>query len=218
MNRLDVVNLNVGFKDGIINRIILKDVNVNFESGKSYAIVGRSGSGKSTFLKCLMGSIENDSVHYNDESISDFCLFRRNTLSYLAQDIEIIDYLNPIENVIVGTYKYKSTKKNKSIIKKVLNNVGIKNSLHNKSCSKLSGGEKQRIALSRVLYSDKDIIIADEPTGNLDVDTENLIMDELIDYARSYNKIVIVVTHALELAEKFDEIYVIKNLDLQKVK
>ncbi len=217
MSSLKVKDLTVQFQDGNIKRTILKDVNTSFESGKAYAIIGRSGSGKSTFLNCLMGKIKNDALFYNDELVDNFTIFKRNKLGFLNQKIEIVDYLNPIENVILGTYKYKHKDKNKKVIKKILENLGIKKNLHNKRCSKLSGGEKQRVALSRALYSDKEILIADEPTGNLDVDTENLIMDEIIEYAREYDKIVIVVTHAVELANKFDVVYEIKNLNLIKL-
>ena len=185
---------------------------MEFEKGKFYTILGVSGSGKSTLLSLLAGLDEPKSgaVLYNNEDIKikGYEKHRKNNISLIFQNYNLIDYLTPIENVRLV---------NKKASEDILLNLGLDKSQINRNVKKLSGGQQQRVAIARALASEAPIILADEPTGNLDSDTAGEIIEILKRLAKERNKCVIVVTHSKEVANSADIILELSDKKLRKI-
>lgn len=217
MNKIEAVNLSHFYQDGMQMKKVLDNVSCSFESGKFYSILGQSGSGKTTLLSLLSGldTIEEGDILYNGESIKKigYNKYRNSYVNIIFQSYNLIPYMTAYENVevaldIAGIKLSKEEKKEK--ILSTLNELGIDNSAAFRTVLKLSGGEQQRVAIARCLVIDIPFIMADEPTGNLDEDTEKKIIDIFKKLAKQ-GKGVIVVTHSKELAESSDKIYHIKG-------
>ena len=206
MSILALNKVNYSYKNG---KSVLSDVSMEFEKGKFYTILGVSGSGKSTLLSLLAGLDEPKSgaVLYNNEDIKIkvYEKHRKNNISLIFQNYNLIDYMTPLENL-----KIVNPKADKSI----LNDLGLKDDEINRNVLQLSGGQQQRVAIARTLVADSPVILADEPTGNLDSGTEDEIIEILKTSAHKHGKCVIVVTHSKELAKKSDVILVLKNKKL----
>ena len=206
MSILALNKVNYSYKNG---KSVLSDVSMEFEKGKFYTILGVSGSGKSTLLSLLAGLDEPKSgaVLYNNEDIKikGYEKHRKNNISLIFQNYNLIDYMTPLENL-----KIVNPKADKSI----LNDLGLKDDEINRNVLQLSGGHQQRVAIARTLVADSPVILADEPTGNLDSGTEDEIIEILKTSAHKHGKCVIVVTHSKELAKKSDVILVLKNKKL----
>ena len=206
MSILALNKVNYSYKNG---KSVLSDVSMEFEKGKFYTILGVSGSGKSTLLSLLAGLDEPKSgaVLYNNEDIKikGYEKHRKNNISLIFQNYNLIDYMTPLENL-----KIVHPKADKSI----LNDLGLKDDEINRNVLQLSGGQQQRVAIARTLVADSPVILADEPTGNLDSGTEDEIIEILKTSAHKHGKCVIVVTHSKELAKKSDVILVLKNKKL----
>ena len=217
MNKIEVVNLSHFYQDGMQMKKVLDNISCSFESGKFYSILGQSGSGKTTLLSLLSGldTIEEGDILYNGESIKKigYNKYRNSYVNIIFQSYNLIPYMTAYENVevaldIAGIKLSKEDKKEK--ILSILNELGIDNSAAFRTVLKLSGGEQQRVAIARCLVIDIPFIMADEPTGNLDEDTEKKIIDIFKKLAKQ-GKGVIVVTHSKELSESSDKIYHIKG-------
>ena len=217
MNKIEAVNLSHFYQDGMQMKKVLDNVSCSFESGKFYSILGQSGSGKTTLLSLLSGldTIEEGDILYNGESIKKigYNKYRNSYVNIIFQSYNLIPYMTAYENVevaldIAGIKLSKEDKKEK--ILSTLNELGIDNSAAFRTVLKLSGGEQQRVAIARCLVIDIPFIMADEPTGNLDEDTEKKIIDIFKKLAKQ-GKGVIVVTHSKELADSSDKIYHIKG-------
>ena len=206
MSILALNKVNYSYKNG---KSVLSDVSMEFEKGKFYTILGVSGSGKSTLLSLLAGLDEPKSgaVLYNNEDIKikGYEKHRKNNISLIFQNYNLIDYMTPLENL-----KIVNPKADKSI----LNDLGLKDDEINRNVLQLSGGQQQRVAIARTLVADSPVILADEPTGNIDSGTEDEIIEILKTSAHKHGKCVIVVTHSKELAKKSDVILVLKNKKL----
>ena len=206
MSILALNKVNYSYKNG---KSVLSDVSMEFEKGKFYTILGVSGSGKSTLLSLLAGLDEPKSgaVLYNNEDIKikGYEKHRKNNISLIFQNYNLIDYMTPLENL-----KIVNPKADKSI----LNDLGLKDDEINRNVLQLSGGQQRRVAIARTLVADSPVILADEPTGNLDSGTEDEIIEILKTSAHKHGKCVIVVTHSKELAKKSDVILVLKNKKL----
>ena len=206
MSILALNKVNYSYKNG---KSVLSDVSMEFEKGKFYTILGVSGSGKSTLLSLLAGLDEPKSgaVLYNNEDIKikGYEKHRKNNISLIFQNYNLIDYMTPLENL-----KIVNPKADKSI----LNDLGLKDDEINRNVLQLSGGQQQRVAIARTLVADSPVILADEPTGNLDSGTEDDIIEILKTSAHQLGKCVIVVNHSKELAKKSDVILVLKNKKL----
>ena len=206
MSILALNKVNYSYKNG---KSVLSDVSMEFEKGKFYTILGVSGSGKSTLLSLLAGLDEPKSgaVLYNNEDIKikGYEKHRKNNISLIFQNYNLIDYMTPLENL-----KIVNPKADKSI----LNDLGLKDDEINRNVLQLSGGQQQRVAIARTLVADSPVILADEPTGNLDSGTEDEIIEILKTRAHKHGKCVIVVTHSKDLAKKSDVILVLKNKKL----
>ena len=188
----------------------LKDASASFETGIVYAIVGRSGSGKSTLMSLMAGlDVPKDGdILYRGESLRnlDRDKFRREHIGMIFQSYYLLPQLTAAENVELSLElsKYKGDKHVRA--EETLSLVGIKKEQFKKRSTQFSGGEQQRIAVARAIAPDPNIILADEPTGNLDNENSMNIVDILTDLAHKYGKCVIVITHAAEVAEKADKV------------
>lgn len=188
------------------DKIILNHISYEFKKGVMYAILGSSGSGKTTLLSLLAGldvPIEG-TVCVAGEDILQRGLnaHRRDNVSLVFQNYNLIDYLTPVENVKLG---------GKADAEKLLRQMGIDELQRKRNVMQLSGGQQQRVAIARALASKAPILLADEPTGNLDEDTANEIISIFQKLAHEQEKCVIVVTHSKELAEQADHILTLKK-------
>ena len=190
---------------------VLKDISYEFEKGKMYCIIGKSGAGKTTLLSLLSGLAAPNSgeIVYNGKSIAkiDKYTFRSKFIGVVFQSFNLITKYTAMENVIlsmdVAGYK---TKNKKARALDLLNSVGLDEDEANRRVLKLSGGQQQRVAIARALSYDPDIILADEPTGNLDLDTQKEIM-EIFRSLANQGKCVILVSHSPDVATMCDERY-----------
>ena len=190
---------------------VLRDISYDFEKGKMYCIIGKSGAGKTTLLSLLSGLAKPTSgdIIYDGKSISkiDKYTFRSRYIGVVFQSFNLITKYTALENVIlsmdVSGCKIKDKKK-KAI--ELLDSVGLDEDEANRRVLKLSGGQQQRVAIARALSYNPDIILADEPTGNLDRDTQKEIMEIFRELANQ-GKCVILVSHSPDVAEMCDEKY-----------
>ena len=190
---------------------VLKDISYEFEKGKIYCIIGRSGAGKTTLLSLLSGLATPTSgdILYNDSSIAkiDKYKFRSRYIGVVFQNFNLITKYTALENVVLSMDVSGCKIKNKRTrALELLMSVGLDEDEANRRVLKLSGGQQQRVAIARALSYDPDIILADEPTGNLDGETQKEIMDIFRDLANR-GKCVILVSHSPEVAEMCDERY-----------
>lgn len=204
IHQLQLKNVSYKYGKDAKAKQILQHTNYTFESGKMYAILGKSGVGKSTTLS-LLGAIDypqEGEIIFDGRDIRliGYENYRKNIVSIIFQDYNLLSYLNGYENIklVMG----KNSDKNK--IDNFLKNVGIDSDTALRNVKKLSGGEQQRIAIARAFAMDSKIILADEPTGNLDLETSEEIINILLKMAHEEGKCVIAVTHTLELARKAD--------------
>ena len=188
------------------DKTILDHVSYEFKKGVMYAVLGSSGSGKTTLLSLLAGlDVPVDgTVCVAGEDILQKGLnaHRRDNISLVFQNYNLIDYLTSVENVKLG---------GKADAEKLLEQMGIDKSQRKRNVMQLSGGQQQRVAIARALASNAPVLLADEPTGNLDEDTANEIIDIFSELAHGKNKCVIMVTHSKELAQKADVILTLKK-------
>lgn len=190
-------------------RNVLKSVNTDFETGKMYAISGPSGCGKTTLLSLLGGldSPTKGQILFDGQDIEKIGLaaHRKNNAAFIFQSYNLIDYLTPQENVAL-TSKLPPLP--------ILERVGLTREESRRNVLKLSGGQQQRVAIARALASDASVILADEPTGNLDEDTAAEIAAILKECAHQMNKCVVIVTHSSELVKQADVILRLKKGEL----
>lgn len=190
---------------------VLKDISYEFEKGKMYCIIGKSGAGKTTLLSLLSGLAKPTAgeIFYDDKSIAkiDKYTFRSKYIGVVFQSFNLITKYTALENVVlsmdVAGYK---TKDKQSRALELLESVGLDEDEANRRVLKLSGGQQQRVAIARALSYDPDIILADEPTGNLDRDTQKEIIEIFRELANQ-GKCVILVSHSPDVADMCDERY-----------
>ena len=190
---------------------VLKDISYEFEKGKMYCIIGKSGAGKTTLLSLLSGLAipSSGDIVYDGKSISkiDKYTFRSKYIGVVFQSFNLITKYTALENVILSmdVANYKTQNKRERALE-LLDSVGLDVDEANRIVLKLSGGQQQRVAIARALSYNPDIILADEPTGNLDRDTQKEIMDIFRELANQ-GKCVILVSHSPDVAEMCDERY-----------
>lgn len=201
---------------------VLKDISYEFEKGKIYCIAGKSGAGKTTLLSLLSGlaSPSAGEIVYDGKNVAkiDKYVFRSKYIGVVFQSFNLITKYTALENVVlsmdVAGYKTKN-KKQRAL--ELLNSVGLDGDEAKRRVLKLSGGQQQRVAIARALSYDPDIILADEPTGNLDSETQKEIMNIFRDLADK-GKCVILVSHSPEVAAMCDECYELVKLGRNKKK
>ena len=211
MNTLKVEDVSYSYKNAAGEQVILKNVNAEFEAGRMYAIVGESGSGKTTLLSLLsaLDKLQEGDIKYNNKSLRKIggSEFRLKYVNIVFQSYNLIKYMTAKENVEVAI----DFDGRKVDVNKNLKQVGLSEEEGGRLIGKLSGGQQQRVAIARAIASNSPIIVADEPTGNLDEDTEEKIIGLFKDLAHDDKKIVIIVTHSRQVAEHADEILRLKK-------
>ena len=212
---IKLVNVSKYYHDENSVVLGLSKVNLELNKGEFVAITGESGSGKSTLLNVISGidSYEDGEMYINGEETSyyskeDWELYRKEKIGFIFQNYNLIDYLSPIENIRLV---------NKKASEGILIELGLDEKQIRRNVMKLSGGQQQRVAIARALVSEAPIILADEPTGNLDRATAGEIIEMLKKLAKERNKCVIVVTHSKEVADAADVILELSGKKLKQV-
>ena len=214
---------NVSYKYDGTKKNVLKNVNIDFEANKIYTIIGKSGAGKSTLLSLVSGlDLPTDGdLTYHGTSIAkiDRDCYRAKSIGVIFQGYNLLTNATALENILLSMNISGNKEKNKKAYAiDLLKKVGIDEEKANRKILKLSGGEQQRIGIARALSHNPDILIADEPTGNLDEETEHVIMDIFEKLAHQSGKCVIIVTHSNSVASYADEIWGLNNGNLVFVK
>ena len=210
---LEAKDLNYYYQDGEQRRYILKDTSVSFEKGTFYTILGQSGSGKTTLLSLLsaLDSPHSGEVLFNEEDIKKigYEKYRRNNVGIIFQSYNLIPTFTAVENVLVPMTitENEIPEDAKTVAYNLLDYIGIVKSKADRFVNKLSGGEQQRVAIARALATNVELILADEPTGNLDEEMEQEIIDIFKKLAHEHGKCVIVVTHSNEIALQSDQAF-----------
>lgn len=189
---------------------VLKNLSASFEQGKIYAVLGPSGCGKTTLLS-LLGGLDRPSsgkVLFDGTDIEEIGLseHRSRDVAFIFQGYNLIDWMTPLENVELTA---------RADPEPLLERVGLTREEARRGILKLSGGQQQRVAIARALASDAPVILADEPTGNLDEDTANDVATLLEECAHQMQKCLIVVTHSYDLAKRADIVLRLKKGRLQ---
>lgn len=218
MGILKLDNVGYRYSDAAKDDYVFKNICYEFEQGKIYAIKGKSGSGKTTLLslitgleKCTEGRVLFDERDLNKINLD---LYRNTDIGIIFQSYNLLPHLTAIENIVLSMDVSKvkvENKKQKAI--ELMKSVRLTEAHSKRKILKLSGGEQQRIAIDRSLSYNPKVIVADEPTGNLDRETENEIIKIFKKLAHEDNKCVIIVTHSKNICDNADIIY-----DLQKNK
>ena len=220
---MNVLTLNnVTYKYEGTKKNVLKSVSAVFEAGKIYAIVGKSGSGKSTLLSLIAGldlCTSGEIIHgENDLKNLDRDEYRAKGIGVIFQSFNLITNATAIENIILSMNISGSKESDKKqFAYDLLAKIGIDKETAGRKILKLSGGEQQRIGIARALSHNPSIIIADEPTGNLDTETENDILKILTSLAHEEGKCVIIVTHSKKVSSIADEVWGMKDGSLMVV-
>ena len=192
---------------------VLYKINYDFEPGKFYSIIGESGAGKSTLLSLLAGldSPVEGAILFEGKDIREqgYSYHRMHHISLVFQNYNLIDYLSQLENIRLV---------NKKASKDTLLELGLDESQIKRNVLQLSGGQQQRVAIARSLVSEAPVILADEPTGNLDPKTAGDIIDLLKSLAEKTGKCVIVVTHSKEVAQASDITLELKDKKLTETR
>nr|WP_312136768.1 ABC transporter ATP-binding protein [Sphingobacterium sp.] len=199
---------------------VLKDINIQVEDGSTVAIVGPSGSGKSTLLglcagldQASEGSIRLNGIELSGLSEDKLAQIRNEHVGFVFQNFQLLPTLTALENVMVPM-ELKGIRNNQSVAMELLERVGLA-ARANHYPSQLSGGEQQRVSLARAFANKPKILFADEPTGNLDAETSQIIEEMLFELNRASGATLIIVTHDLELAAKTQQVIPIKGGQIQ---
>jgi len=210
---LEIKDLKKDFKIGTNTIRVLKGVNFSVDNGEIIAVMGRSGSGKSTLLN-IMGTLDRpdsgnvvfndeDVFKYNDRKLADF---RNKNIGFVFQFHHLLPEFDAVENVMLpGLITGSNKTKLKTRAIELLTRIGLKDRLYHRS-SELSGGEQQRVAFARALINNPRLILADEPSGNLDSESAEMLHKIMWEFVKEYNTAFILVTHDDILAKKADKI------------
>ncbi|HHV97580.1 MAG TPA: ABC transporter ATP-binding protein [Clostridiaceae bacterium] len=221
MNILSLKNVTYQYEGA--KKLVLKGVNAEFSSGKIYTIVGKSGSGKSTLLSLIAGLdvCSEGEIYYKGTSFKelDHDEYRAKNIGVIFQSFNLLTNATGIENIILSmSISGRREKNKKEYAYALLEKVGIDRETANRKILKLSGGEQQRVSIAHALSHNPDIVIADEPTANLDSDTENAVLNIFTSLTRDEGKCVIIATHSKKVASIADEVWGINDGKLLFIK
>lgn len=216
---LVVKNLTKSFDSASGKVTALKDVNLTIKTGEFASIIGKSGSGKSTLLSMLgaldiptSGSIEVDDVNIAKLSAAKQTAYRAKKIGFVFQHYNLIPNLTALENVMLALeFGGMPANKRKARAQELLTEVGLDEDEQLRKPTRLSGGQQQRVSIARALANKPAIILADEPTGNLDSETGKKIFDLLHSLTRSEKVTIIAVTHDMDIAGKTDRTFKLKD-------
>ncbi len=220
---VQTINLTKVYRVGHTDYPALRGVNLKVQKGEFVSIMGQSGSGKSTLLN-LIGALDRqtsgkvliDGIDLRKLSEDKLALLRNHKLGFIYQSFNLIQRLTATENVempLISRSTPEKIRRSKSL--KMLSAVGLTNKA-NKKPTELSGGEQQRVAIARALVTQPSLIIADEPTGNLDSKTTSEVVDQFIQVNKQFGTTILVVTHNPEIAERTQHIVTIKDGLIEK--
>jgi putative ABC transport system ATP-binding protein len=212
MKCLEIIDVSYRYEGGTEN--VLNEMNATFESGRVYTIIGQSGAGKSTLLSLISGLdvCKEGEIVYNGNNLRklDRDDYRAKSIGVIFQGFNLLLNSTALYNITLSLNISGSDIGDKQAKKKaayeLLRKVGIDRETADRKILKLSGGEQQRVGIARALSHNPDVIIADEPTGNLDADTEKSVLDILVKLAHEDNKCVIIVTHSENVTAIADEV------------
>lgn len=215
---LSIQHASYQYSDAEDDEYALRDVSYDFEKGKIYAIRGRSGTGKTTLLSLISGleRCTEGKIIFDGKDLKDINLdyYRSHEIGIVFQSYNLLPFMTASENIILSmdASGIKIDNKKEEALR-LMGSVGLKKSYANRKVLRISGGEQQRVAIARSLSYNPKMIVADEPTGNLDKQTEQEILDIFKKLAHEDGKCVIIVTHSPNVCEMVDQVY-----DLKKVK
>ncbi|MCL2570921.1 MAG: ABC transporter ATP-binding protein [Defluviitaleaceae bacterium] len=217
MKCLEIRNVSYRYEGGTDN--VLKNISASFESGKVYAIIGQSGAGKSTLLSLISGLdiCRDGDIYYNGKNMRkiDRDEYRAKNVGVIFQSYNLLLNSTAAYNITLSmnisdsNIKERQAKKNHAYF--LLDKVGIDRETADRKILKLSGGEQQRVGIARALSHDPNVVIADEPTGNLDAKTEKSVLEIISRLAHEDNKCVIIVTHSKKVTAIADEVISIQS-------
>ncbi|MCX4366001.1 MAG: ABC transporter ATP-binding protein [Bacilli bacterium] len=219
MKKREILKLfDVGYRysDAKEDEYVLRYISYQFATGTIYAIKGKSGSGKTTLLSLISGLEKRyvGNIYYNNQELKkiDLDKYRSHDIGIVFQSYNLLPHLTTFENITLSMdINHSEIKDKKGKVLELLNSVGLRSELSERRILKLSGGEQQRVAIARSLSYNPKLIIADEPTGNLDVETENEIMQIFKRLAHEEDKCVIIVTHSDNVSNQCDKVYELKT-------
>lgn len=217
---IKLVNVTKCFSDGSNVRYIFKNCNFEFKKGSTTAIVGRSGLGKTTLVKLILGitSLNEGAILVCGSSILDMknlSKVRRRNIGCVFQNFNLISGFTVKENILLPRYFFENGENN---INEICNTLGLSKEMLSKSIDKISGGEKQRVALARALINNPEILIADEPTGNLDAANEQNIIELLKRINEELGITIITVTHSDKVANSMQSICTVVDGKIEYVR
>ena len=217
---IKLVNVTKCFSDGSNVRYIFKNCNFEFKKGSTTAIVGRSGLGKTTLVKLILGitSLNEGDILVCGSSILDMknlSKVRRRNIGCVFQNFNLISGFTVKENILLPRYFFENGENN---INEICNTLGLSKEMLSKSIAKISGGEKQRVALARALINNPEILIADEPTGNLDAANEQNIIELLKRINEELGITIITVTHSDKVANSMQSICTVVDGKIEYVR
>ena len=217
---IKLVNVTKCFSDGSNVRYIFKNCNFEFKKGSTTAIVGRSGLGKTTLVKLILGitSLNEGDILVCGSSILDMknlSNVRRRNIGCVFQNFNLISGFTVKENILLPRYFFENGENN---INEICNTLGLSKEMLSKSIDKISGGEKQRVALARALINNPEILIADEPTGNLDAANEQNIIELLKRINEELGITIITVTHSDKVANSMQSICTVVDGKIEYVR
>lgn len=217
---IKLVNVTKCFSDGSDVRYIFKNCNFEFKKGSTTAIVGRSGLGKTTLVKLILGitSLNEGDILVCGSSILDMknlSKVRRRNIGCVFQNFNLISGFTVKENILLPRYFFENGENN---INEICNTLGLSKEMLSKSIDKISGGEKQRVALARALINNPEILIADEPTGNLDATNEQNIIELLKRINEELGITIITVTHSDKVANSMQSICTVVDGKIEYVR
>jgi putative ABC transport system ATP-binding protein len=212
MALVELRNVTKAYMEGGKERHVLQGVSIDFYEGEFAVVIGKSGSGKSTMLNLIAGIDEPDG---GDICIADTCInqlserdrtiFRRDNMGIVFQFFNLIPTLTVLENIMLP-YELAGRKQGEAKARHLLERVGLPDRASTYP-DKLSGGEQQRIAIARALVHEPRLILADEPTGNLDGDTSGDVLTLLLDLTRDMGRTLIMVTHSMDVVPMADRVF-----------
>ncbi len=215
---INMINISKYYKIGPNRLDVLKSINIKIKKGELVGIIGQSGSGKSTLMN-IMGLLDKPTsgkylidgkvVDYsNDNRLSEL---RNKKIGFIFQQYNLIPTLTAVENVILPLfYRRVSSSVSYKLAMEALEKVGMKDRYNHKP-TEMSGGQQQRVAIARAIVGNPEIILADEPTGALDTETSNKIMNLLVELNEKERKTIIIITHDPEIASRCKVIYTMKD-------